>query len=110
MQIEIYKHFQDPLEAKQLFIRMATDYGPWDALMGWVNEGYPGTWHDWWKDIALPMTSSRPADRPRLNPPRCPAAATCRPSFEGEIRITESKPLRTSPWECRFRSSLLCGA
>ena len=49
VQIEIYKHFQDPLEAKQIFIRMAMDYGPWSVLMEWVNEGYPGTWHDWWE-------------------------------------------------------------
>ena len=49
VQIEIYKHFQDPLEAKQLFIRTAMDYGPWSALMEWVTAGYPGTWHDWWE-------------------------------------------------------------
>ncbi len=49
VQIEIYKHFQDPLEAKQLFTRMEPDYVPWNALMEWVNQGYPGTWHDWWE-------------------------------------------------------------
>jgi hypothetical protein len=21
------------------------------ALMGWVDEGYPGTWHDWWEKV-----------------------------------------------------------
>jgi len=50
VQIEVYHHFEDPLEAKRLFIRMGQgDYRDWDALMGWVEAGYPGTWQDWWE-------------------------------------------------------------
>jgi hypothetical protein len=49
VQIEIYKHFKDRLEAKQLFIQMVqTDYRPWSSLMEWVDQGYPGNWHDRW--------------------------------------------------------------
>ena len=52
VQMEIYQHFEDRLEAKRLFIRVGeTDAETgrlWEALMGWVERGYPGTWHDWW--------------------------------------------------------------
>jgi hypothetical protein len=51
VQIKIYQHFEDRLEAKRLFIRLgqwdAECSRIWDSRMGWVNEGYPGTWHDW---------------------------------------------------------------
>jgi hypothetical protein len=54
VQMEIYRHFEDRLEAKQLFIRLGqTDgecYRTLDALMEWVGEDYPGTWHDWWEE------------------------------------------------------------
>jgi hypothetical protein len=47
----IYQHFTDPLEAKRLFLRLgqmdAEGYQLWEALMGWVVQDYPGTWHDW---------------------------------------------------------------
>ena len=50
MQIDIYQHFEDPLEAKQLFIRMGQgDYREWDALTEWMDADYPGTWRDWWE-------------------------------------------------------------
>jgi len=50
-QIEIYRHFSDPFEAKRLFMRL----GQWDAgvgatydsLLEWAREGYPGTWTEW---------------------------------------------------------------
>jgi hypothetical protein len=53
VQINIYDHFNDRLEAKLMFLSMVG----WDtgggrqlkALMGWVNEDYPGTWNDWWE-------------------------------------------------------------
>jgi hypothetical protein len=54
VQVDIYRHFDDPLEAKALFVRLGAMDGEgsrmWTALMGWVDEGYPGTWHDWWED------------------------------------------------------------
>jgi hypothetical protein len=52
VQMQVYKHFGDPIAAKQLFIRL----GQWrekdingtlDNLMQWVNEDCPGTWRDW---------------------------------------------------------------
>ncbi len=48
-QLEVYRHFRDPLEAKRLF----TDLKRWDgrlmeAMGGWTSAGYPGTWEDWW--------------------------------------------------------------
>jgi hypothetical protein len=53
VQTTIYEHFENRLEAKRLFIRLGqTDdesYRTWKTLMGWVDEGYPGTWHDWWE-------------------------------------------------------------
>ena len=50
VQIEIYQHFENRLEAKQLFVRIGQgDSHAWDALMEWVDAGYPGTWHDWWE-------------------------------------------------------------
>jgi hypothetical protein len=51
VQIEIYRHFADRTEAKQLFMRLGQmgyqDDHAWEILMGWVDAGYPGTWHDW---------------------------------------------------------------
>ena len=51
--MEIYQHFEDRLEAKELFIRLgrgdAESYLRWEALFEWVGAGYPGTWHDWWE-------------------------------------------------------------
>jgi hypothetical protein len=53
VQMEIYRHFEDRLEAKKLFIRLGEIDGEsarmWKALMEWVEEDYPGTWHDWWE-------------------------------------------------------------
>jgi hypothetical protein len=53
VQIDIYQHFDDRLEAKRLFARLGRmdDEGHrrWDALMEWVDAGYPGTWRDWWE-------------------------------------------------------------
>ncbi len=53
VQMTIYNHFEDRLEAKQLFIRLGQmDAGNdrlWEALMSWVDQDYPGTWHDWWE-------------------------------------------------------------
>jgi hypothetical protein len=53
VQMTIYQHFEDRLEAKRLFIRLGqTDAESprlWEALMDWVDRGYPGTWHDWWE-------------------------------------------------------------
>jgi hypothetical protein len=53
VQVDIYRHFEDPLEAKKLFIRLGTMDGEaprmWTAVMGWVEAEYPGTWHDWWE-------------------------------------------------------------
>jgi len=53
LQIEIYRHFEDRLEAKRLFIRLGQTneetHRIWAALMGWVDGGYPGNWHDWWE-------------------------------------------------------------
>jgi hypothetical protein len=47
----VYRHFQDRLEAKRLFIQLGTmdaeGHQLWDALMGWIDHDYPGTWHDW---------------------------------------------------------------
>ena len=25
----------------------------WPALMGWVEAGYPGTWHEWWEEHCI---------------------------------------------------------
>ena len=48
IQIDVYQHFKDPLEAKELFIRMGQgDYRELDALMEWADARYPGTWKDW---------------------------------------------------------------
>ncbi len=53
MKVITYKHFADRLEAKRLFIRVgqmdAEGHRLWQALMGWVNEDYPGTWNEWLK-------------------------------------------------------------
>jgi hypothetical protein len=51
VQIEIYRHFENRLEAKALLARLGEGDGrQWDALMEWVGQGYPGTWYDWWKE------------------------------------------------------------
>jgi hypothetical protein len=51
VQMTIYEHFEDRLEAKRLFICLGqTDgesYRTWKVLMDWVDKGYPGTWHSW---------------------------------------------------------------
>jgi hypothetical protein len=51
VQIEIYKHFKDPLDAKRLFCRLAQTNADserlWAPLMSWVDKNYPGTWDDW---------------------------------------------------------------
>ncbi len=53
VQTSIYQHFEDPLEATRLFIRLgrrdSNDSQIWEALMDWVNADYPGTWDDWWQ-------------------------------------------------------------
>ena len=66
VQIDIYKHFENRIEAKQLFVRLGQgDYRPWDALMGWVDAGYPGTWHDWWEsDRESPTIPRLPTNPP----------------------------------------------
>ncbi len=50
-QIEIYRHFEDRLGAKRLFIRLGQGdedpHGTLEALVEWGGEGYPGTWHQW---------------------------------------------------------------
>ena len=70
VQVDIYRHFRDPLEAKALFIRLGAMDGEgvrlWAALMGWVDEGYPGTWHDWWaRHCAGPGDLDRVRSHPR---------------------------------------------
>ena len=63
VQREIYQHFGDKLEAKQLFIRLARidedNARTWDTLMEWVGEDYPGTWHDWWEKHRAQGTVAR---------------------------------------------------
>jgi len=59
VQIQIYEHFRDPLEAKRLFIHLGQTDAEcsqiWDALMAWVDKNYPGTWDDWYKkQLATP--------------------------------------------------------
>jgi hypothetical protein len=58
VQINIYQHFRDRADAKQLFIRLGhmDDEGHrlWDALMEWVDVDFPGTWHEWWDAHRLP--------------------------------------------------------
>ncbi|MGC8641796.1 MAG: hypothetical protein ACP5XB_18160 [Isosphaeraceae bacterium] len=51
VQIQIYQHFQNPLEAKRLFIQLGRNCPDriWQALMDWVEEGYSGTWAEWLK-------------------------------------------------------------
>jgi hypothetical protein len=53
VQMTIYQHFEDRLEAKRLFIRLgqmdAESNRLWEALMGWIDQDYPGTGHDWWE-------------------------------------------------------------
>jgi hypothetical protein len=66
--MEIYRHFEDRLEAKKLFIRLGEIDGEsarmWTALMGWVEEDYPGTWHDWWEKHRV-----EDLDRVQMQPP-----------------------------------------
>ncbi len=52
VQMQIYQRFEDPVAAKPLFVRLGQtprvdDSPTWSDLMEWVNEDYPGTWHDW---------------------------------------------------------------
>ncbi len=55
VQIDVYRHFAEPLEAKRFFVRLQQLDGTgeslrmWDSLMDWVDADYPGTWHDWWE-------------------------------------------------------------
>ncbi len=69
VQMDIYSHFGDPLEAKGLFIRLGTPDGEgarmWEALMDWVGEGYPGTWKDWWEEHRV---EAEDLDRVRAQP------------------------------------------
>ena len=52
-QMEIYRHFENRLDAKQLFINIGSlDGGGYErlqALTEWVEEGYHGSWDEWWK-------------------------------------------------------------
>jgi hypothetical protein len=52
VQMKVYQHFGDPLEAKQLFIRLGqfdnASSRTWRALIEWVEADFPGTWCDWW--------------------------------------------------------------
>ncbi len=69
VQVDIYRHFEDPLEAKKLFGRLGTMGGEgarlWTALMAWVGEDYPGTWHDWWEKY---RAEAEDLDRVRVQP------------------------------------------
>jgi hypothetical protein len=53
VQVHIYEHFQDRLEAKRLFLSVARrddmSGHRWEVLMAWVNANYPGNWQDWWE-------------------------------------------------------------
>ncbi len=57
VQMNIYEHFKDRLQAKRLFIRLgqgdAESYRDWAALMSWVDADYPGTWDGWWKQQSV---------------------------------------------------------
>jgi hypothetical protein len=59
VQVDIYKHFANKSDAKQLFIELGTTEfgidGKWSALMEWVNADYPGTWGDWWEKHREPQ-------------------------------------------------------
>jgi hypothetical protein len=63
LQIKIYRHFRDPSDAKRLFIGLGRwdDEGhrQWDALMGWVEADFPGTWRDWWEAHRAPDKNAR---------------------------------------------------
>jgi hypothetical protein len=52
-QVKIYEHFENRLEAKQIFMRLARrddeDDELYIALLRWIDQDYPGTWHDWWE-------------------------------------------------------------
>jgi hypothetical protein len=49
----IYQHFDDRLEAKRLVVHLgrtdAESNRLWEAPMSWIDQDYPGTWHDWWE-------------------------------------------------------------
>jgi hypothetical protein len=51
LQVTVYQHFGDPLEAKRLFIRLGRkdveSQRPCESLIDWINRGYPGTWKEW---------------------------------------------------------------
>jgi hypothetical protein len=57
VQVSIYQHFKDRLEAKRLFLRLgetdAESSRMWSALLDWVNQDYPGTWAEWYKQRPL---------------------------------------------------------
>jgi hypothetical protein len=63
VQIKIYQHFGDQVEAKQLFIRLGQmdddSYRTWNSLMEWVGEDFPGTWHDWLEKHRAPGKVAR---------------------------------------------------
>jgi hypothetical protein len=50
-QMVIYEHFGNPLEAKELFLRLATRAAEnervWQQFLDWLNSGLPGTWAEW---------------------------------------------------------------
>ncbi len=52
-QMEIYRHFENRLEAKQIFVDAGRldggGYGKLQVLTEWVGEGYPGPWNEWWE-------------------------------------------------------------
>ena len=50
VQVQIYEHFENKLEAKQLFLRLGQGIigngSTWTSLMEWLDAGYPGRWKD----------------------------------------------------------------
>lgn len=66
VQMRVYQHFKDPLEARRLFENL-TDEKTYndrldeddenrgqltvDALKEWDSCGFPGTWGEWWDDF-----------------------------------------------------------
>lgn len=55
VQIDIYRHFKNPLEAKRFFVRLQQLDGTsenlhvWNSMSDWIDADYPGTWHGWWE-------------------------------------------------------------
>jgi hypothetical protein len=92
VQMSIYQHFKDPLDAKRLFIRLgqtdADNQGIWDALMGWIDKDYPGTWDDWCGsqrhghgDVSIRPPTSTPSRAPWSRKASIVGASTGTPSF-----------------------------